>query len=95
MQLADQLFKQGMFYKKAGVLLSGIVPDNAVQGSLFAGEAKESDRALMEMVDNINFSQRNDVLKFARSGTTRNWKMRQELRSPRYTTRWTELPEVK
>ena len=94
-QLADQLFKQGMFYKKAGVLLSGIVPDNAVQGSLFAGEAKESDRALMEMVDNINFSQRNDVLKFARSGTTRNWKMRQELRSPRYTTRWTELPEVK
>ena len=33
------------------------------------------------MIDNINFSQRDDVLKFAASGTTRDWKMRQELRS--------------
>ena len=49
----------------------------------------------MDMIDNINFSQRNDVLKFAASGTTRDWKMRQELRSPRYTTRWEELYEVK
>jgi len=49
----------------------------------------------MQMIDNINFSQRDDILKFAASGTGRNWKMRQELRSPRYTTRWNELCEVK
>jgi DNA polymerase V len=34
-------------------------------------------------------------LKYATSGTDRNWKMRQELRSKRYTTRWEELFEVK
>lgn len=39
-------------------------------------------------VYNINFSMRDDVLKFATSGLSRNWKMRQELRSKRYTTRW-------
>jgi len=49
----------------------------------------------MNMMDNINFSMRDDILKFAASGTERNWKMRQELRSPRYTSRWDELREVK
>ena len=49
----------------------------------------------MEVMDNINVSMRNDVLHFAAGGTGRNWKMRQELRSPRYTSRWKELPEVR
>lgn len=92
--LVDKLYQKGVFYKKAGVMLSGIVPDMSIQGNLFLAENKNCERKLMDMIDNINFSQRNDVLKFAASGTTRDWKMRQELRSPRYTTRWDELYEV-
>ena len=92
--LVDKLFKKGKLYKKAGVMLSGIVPDMSIQGNLFLSENKNCERKLMDMMDNINFSQRDDVLKFAASGTTRNWKMRQDLRSPRYTTRWDELYEV-
>jgi DNA polymerase V len=38
---------------------------------------------------------RDDVVKYLASGLTRNWKMRQELRSKRYTTRWEELYEVR
>jgi DNA polymerase V len=75
-------------------MLSGLVPDHSIQGNLFMDEARNCDRRLMDMIDNINFSQRDDVLKFAASGTTRDWKMRQEKRSPRYTTRWEELYEV-
>lgn len=93
--MVDGLFKEGTLYKKAGVMLSGLVPDASIQGNLFLPETKNNGRLLMEMIDNINFSQRDDVLKFAASGTTRDWKMRQELRSPRYTTRWEELYEVK
>ncbi|HVZ57433.1 MAG TPA: Y-family DNA polymerase [Chitinophagaceae bacterium] len=93
-RLVDQLYEKGRIYKKAGVVLSGIVPDRSVQGNLFMDPAAQSGRLLMDMIDNINFSQRDDVLKFASSGTTRDWKMRQELRSGRYTTRWNELPEV-
>jgi DNA polymerase V len=92
--LVDKLYEKGKFYKKAGVMLSGIVPDMSIQGNLFVSENKNCERKLMDMIDNINFSQRDDVLKFAASGTTRDWKMRQELRSPRYTTRWDELYEV-
>lgn len=94
LQLAEQLYKKGSLYKKAGVMLSGIVPDKDVQGNLFLPASKNNGRKLMNMMDNINFSMRDDVLKFAASGTARNWKMRQEYRSPRYTTRWDELCEV-
>lgn len=92
--LVDTLFEKGKLYKKAGVMLSGIVPDNSIQGNLFLAENKNCERKLMDMIDNVNFSQRDDVLKFAASGTKRNWKMRQEMRSLRYTTRWNELCEV-
>ncbi|HMO62419.1 MAG TPA: Y-family DNA polymerase [Ferruginibacter sp.] len=92
--LVDSLYKKGATYKKAGVMLSDIVPDTSVQGNLFVSETNNCGRRLMDMIDNINFSQRDDVLKFAASGTNRNWKMRQEMRSPRYTTRWVELFEV-
>ncbi|HPG10522.1 MAG TPA: Y-family DNA polymerase [Chitinophagaceae bacterium] len=92
--LVNKLYKSGPKYLKAGVMLGGIVPDISIQGNLFLSEAKNCEKKLMDMIDNINFSQRDDVLKFATSGTTRNWKMRQEMRSPRYTTRWDELFEV-
>lgn len=95
MQLVEELYEEGQLYKKAGVMLSGIVPDDSIQGNLFLPETKNCGRKLMDMIDNINFSQRDDILKFAASGTKRNWKMRMEMRSPRYTTRWNELFEVK
>lgn len=94
-QLVEKLFENGKFYKKAGVMLSGLEADECIQGNLFVPESKNKGRFLMDMMDNINFSMRNDILKFAASGTTRNWKMRQELRSNRFTTRWEELFEVR
>ncbi|MBK7561771.1 MAG: Y-family DNA polymerase [Chitinophagaceae bacterium] len=92
--LVDKLYEKGQLYKKAGVVLGGIVPDNSIQGNLFIPGNKNTERVLMEMIDNVNFSQRDDVLKFAASGTTRNWKMQQNHCSDRYTTRWDELFEI-
>jgi DNA polymerase V len=93
--LIDDIFEQGRIYKKAGVMLSGIVPDDTIQSNLFLPNTKNNNRFLMSKLDNINFAMRDDVVKFAASGTNRNWKMRAELRSPRYTTRWNEICVVK
>jgi DNA polymerase V len=93
-ELVDHLYEKGQLYKKAGVMLSGIVPDMSIQGNLFLSESKNCERKLMAMIDNVNFSQRDDILKFAASGTARNWKMQQNHCSDRYTTRWNELFEV-
>jgi DNA polymerase V len=92
--LAETLYQKGKKYKKAGVILSGLVPDDSIQANLFE-QNKSIGRFLMEQIDNINFSMRDDVVKFASSGTKRNWKMRQDFQTPKYTTRWEELCEVK
>ncbi|HTQ27700.1 MAG TPA: Y-family DNA polymerase [Puia sp.] len=93
--MTEGLFEEGRAYKKAGVMLSGLAPDGSIQGSLFSPGTKNAHRYLMDAVDNVNFSMRDDVLKFGSSGIQKNWKMRQELRSGRYTTRWEELREVR
>jgi DNA polymerase V len=94
-QLVDKLYEHGRIYKKAGVMLSGLVPDTTIQGNLFLPQATNGNRLLMSVLDNVNFAMRDDMVKFAASGTNRDWKMRQELRSPRYTTRWEEMYVVK
>jgi DNA polymerase V len=94
-KLVDKLYEKGRLYKKAGVMLSGLVPDETIQGNLFVPEKENGKRLLMDMLDNVNFAMRDDMVKFAASGTKRDWKMRMELRSPRYTTRWEEMFVVK
>ena len=94
MKMAESIYQPGHSYKKAGVILSGLVPDSCIQSNLFEEPSKSIGRFLMDMVDNINFSMRDDVVKFASTGVKRNWKMRQEFHSPRYTTRWQELYKV-
>ena len=92
--LIEKLYKQGPKYLKAGVILSGITPDKSIQGNLFLSSGDKMQRYLMESIDNINFSMRDDLVKFVSSGLRRNWKMRQESRSNRFTTRWTELFKI-
>jgi len=94
MSLVEKLFKKGNIYKKAGVILSGLEPDKSIQANLFVAPSKNERRYLMNTLDNINFSMRDDIVKFASSGTKKDWKMRQELRSDRYTTRWKELKQI-
>ncbi len=93
--LAEMLYEPGLKYLKAGVMLGSLVPDNSVQANLFTEGNPHAHHKLMEAIDNINFSQRDDAVKYAASGLKRNWKMRQELRSKRFTTRWDELYEIK
>jgi len=90
-QLVEELYERGKSYKKAGVMLSGLVPDSSLQGNVFAPPAEHMNRYLMSTIDNVNFSMRDDVLKFGSSGLNKHWKMRQELRSGKFSTRWNEL----
>ena len=93
--LVEAIYRKGAKYLKAGVVLGGLVPDDTLQGNLFATTNVHQNRALMQALDNINFSMRDDMVKFAASGLSRNWKMRQEMRSKRFTTRWDELYLIK
>ena len=92
--LVQELFEVGKTYIKAGVILSDIIPDTSIQGNLFYEAENPADKQLLKAIDNINFGVKEDMVRFGSAGTTRNWKMRQEHRSKKYTTRWNELFEV-
>ena len=95
MPLVEAMYNKGSKYIKAGVVLSNIVPCDMVQYNLFEAPDTSNAKKLMHMIDNINFSMSSDILKFAAAGTKKNWKMRQEMRSKRFTTKWDELFLVK
>src|SRR5690606_4816251 len=92
--LIEKLYNNGSRYLKAGVMLGNIVPDTSVQYNLFAAPANDNAKTLMHVIDNVNFSMRDEMVKFAAAGTKKNWRMRQEYRSMRHTTRWEELYEI-
>jgi DNA polymerase V len=91
------IYQRGYKYKKAGVLLTKIKPQDRIQGDLFGEfslEQYEKQARLMKAVDVINSVWGKDTLFFGAQGLTRTWQMRQERRSPRSTTRWNELLSV-
>jgi DNA polymerase V len=93
-----RIFRDGYAYVKAGVIVSKITPAAQAQMSLFTADddGSEHERAtrLMEMMDAINSRWGRDTMGVAATGTGRDWRMKQAMRSPRYTTRTDELPIV-
>lgn len=89
------IFKPGYRYKKAGIMLTLLSDKSARQGSLFDDpEAQARSARRMAALDAINRQFGRDTLRSGASGTARRWGTRSENRSPRYTTRWDELPQV-
>ncbi|MEB0014491.1 Y-family DNA polymerase [Glaciimonas sp. Cout2] len=84
------IYKPGFYYKKAGVILSEICDSSIYQGDLFAAEIEHP--ALMKTLDAINTRYGKGTLKLSQDGSRQSWKMRQEKKSPEYTTNWEELP---
>lgn len=91
------IYKPGYKYKKAGVLLEGIQPDNQIQLKLFHSfnrAKKQQINVLMKTIDLINKRWGRDSLKLAAEGTKQAWKMQRARLSQRYTTNWNELLEI-
>ncbi|AEM70762.1 DNA-directed DNA polymerase [Allomuricauda ruestringensis DSM 13258] len=91
---AVALFKPGIKYKRAGVIVSGLVPTNERQLDLFLSENPKHHK-LMQVMDNINNKYNGHKMKIANQDLKRTWKMRQEHLSPKYTTNINEIIVVK
>ncbi len=87
------IFKEGYHYKKAGVIVSDLTPENEKQLSLFSSE-NPKHQPLMQRIDAINQGIGQNKVKFACQDLGRTWKMRQEKLSPRYTTQLAEIIKV-
>lgn len=89
-----ELFRQGYAYKKAGVVITKIIPEEGHVGSLFSdGNGQEKDARLSRSIDEINRCFGPGHVLFGIQGDGRI-KMSREHQSPHYTTLWSDIPKV-
>jgi hypothetical protein len=88
------IHREGYQYKKAGVMLTGLVPRNRVQSDLFDSQNRERSKRLMGALDAVNERWGTGALAYASSGINKEWKTQFHRRSPAYTTDWKELPVI-
>ena len=87
------IYKKGIYYKKVGVILTGIVPTYNRQMQLFDHEDARH-QPLMSAMDHINKKYAAPKLKLANQDLGRTWKMRQAHLSPQYTTNLNDIITV-
>jgi len=87
----ERIFKQGFEYRKAGIILSGLVPNENLTKRMFDDERFQQQHKLMKAIDEINQKFGKDTVRFGSVKTEGNWKMKQTRKSQSYTTNWNEI----
>lgn len=93
-----QIYQPGFQLIKAGIMLLDLAPDSRVQGELDLddGEDATAERGkLMRVMDGLNGRYGKGTVHVASSGLDdyrREWGMRQERRTPHYTTNISDIP---
>lgn len=92
----DAIWQSGCRYQKAGVMLGDFYSQGVAQLNLFDENApRKNSQKLMEVLDRLNAEDGRGTLYFAGQGIQQPWQMKREMLSPRYTTRYSDLPTVK
>jgi DNA polymerase V len=94
MKGVEQIFRIGYKYYKVGVMLSGLVPTNRSQASFFDTEDRLKMAKITEVVDEVNKKMGSNTLFYAATGINRKWRTRADMRTPKYTTDWDQIPLV-
>ncbi len=94
-RLLAEVYRTGYSYKKAGTIITEIVPDKPIQGDLFDDVDRDKQKKLMDTVDKINDSLGTYKIRVASQGYGKKWKLRNEKLSPCYTTRIDDIIKVK
>lgn len=92
MRSLDRIWLEGRRYMKAGIMLDDFTPNGVSQLNLFDENKPRANSAqLMKVLDGINQSGLGSVW-FAGQGVNTEWKMKRNMLSPAWTTRWSDIP---
>ena len=90
------IYRPGFQIAKAGVMLLELQPDSVQQGELALEDEEGPDRTrLMKALDDLNQRYGRGTVLMASAGLAgerRVWSMKQERRTPGYTTCWDDMP---
>jgi DNA polymerase V len=94
--LAARVWRAGYRYAKAGIILTELVPERLRQPALCQSVDRERRMQLWKVIDGLNLKLGRGTVSTAGAGhKDANWRLRAAFRSPRWTTRWNELPQAK
>ncbi|RZF80531.1 Y-family DNA polymerase [Pseudoalteromonas sp. CO325X] len=91
-EVLSLLYSEGVRYYKAGVGALELVSERYIQADLFSTSA--DNKTLMQSMDKINHRFGKGTIKLASEQQSKGWSMRREFLSPRYTTRWSDIPRI-
>lgn len=97
-QAVHQSFSPQERYHRANVLLFNLTGEHLLQTDLFGDvDLARSDNALnrLKTFDSINSRYGKRTIRFAAEDLSRAWEPKHQLRGPRYTTNWQELPRAR
>lgn len=97
-QCLSKIYKPGIFYKKAGVLFEGLSLKSHQQRGLFDAcdeASQQKSERLMKAIEMVNQRFGKHSMQLAAQGTSMLWQSKASLKSPSYTTKWKDIPEVK
>lgn len=91
----EQIYDEQFAYQKAGVIIVDIMSHQQWQLSMLADEPRRNERmGLMQSIDMLNKRFGHVVYHASEKISDSSWQSKHELRSPRYTTSWAELPSL-
>lgn len=90
----NKIYKPGYQYKKAGVIITEIVPEDKKPLDLFGQKDSDKSTDLMSAVDKINHDFGSHTVRFAIEKGDTKWLMHRKLLSRNYTTDTDDLIEI-
>ncbi|MCC9071313.1 Y-family DNA polymerase [Flavobacterium sp. F-65] len=81
-----EIYKTGYSYKRAGVIVMGLTPNDETQLNLFS-TSNPKHQPLMSVIDKMNLSYGDNKVKFGMQSLGRQWKMKQDRLSPKFSTK--------
>ena len=93
-KMLKEIFEEGAIYKKAGVIVTEIIPENQKQFHLFE-EENPKHQALMKVMDDFHKKTGERKIKLGNQDLKRTWKMKQNHLSNKYTTDFKDILQVK
>jgi DNA polymerase V len=95
-RLGERLWRHGFRYSKCGVMITELLPETIRQPALWGELDREKRERAWKAMDKLNATLGRDTVRILGAGPKdAAWKLRAEYRSPRWTTRWNELPKVR
>jgi DNA polymerase V len=90
----EQIYRPGYRYKKAGVMLNRLAPEEQLSMRLFGDGRFERSRRVMKAVDEINARHGQGTIRFGAARLGPRWETKFLRRSRRYTTCLAEVLSV-